>query len=177
MQDRQIAYVRPYRNNAAAEPAGRLLNTALRRMTAFSALPGSHNSAKCSMRTAFRHAEDSRVKTCSTIVLAAGEGTRMRCSRPKVLHAIAGRPLIEHVLSAVEDFAEGGIAVVIGPAMDAVAKAVKTAAPEAEIFIQTERRGTGHAVLAARPALARDRRSSSRCKRRRCSARAPLHLR
>jgi bifunctional UDP-N-acetylglucosamine pyrophosphorylase/glucosamine-1-phosphate N-acetyltransferase len=96
------------------------------------------------------------VKTCSTIVLAAGEGTRMRCSRPKVLHAIAGRPLIEHVLSAVEGFAEGGIAVVIGPAMDAVAKAVKTAAPEAEIFVQAERRGTGHAVLAARPALARE---------------------
>jgi bifunctional UDP-N-acetylglucosamine pyrophosphorylase/glucosamine-1-phosphate N-acetyltransferase len=94
------------------------------------------------------------VTTCSTIVLAAGEGTRMRSSRPKVLHAVAGRPLIEHVLSAIDE--GGGVAVVIGPAMDAVAKAVKVAVPAAEIFVQVERRGTGHAVLAARPALARE---------------------
>jgi bifunctional UDP-N-acetylglucosamine pyrophosphorylase/glucosamine-1-phosphate N-acetyltransferase len=94
------------------------------------------------------------VTTCSTIVLAAGEGTRMRSSRPKVLHAVAGRPLIEHVLSAIDE--GGGVAVVIGPAMDAVAKAVKIAVPAAEIFVQAERRGTGHAVLAARPALARE---------------------
>jgi bifunctional UDP-N-acetylglucosamine pyrophosphorylase/glucosamine-1-phosphate N-acetyltransferase len=80
----------------------------------------------------------------------------MRSSRPKVSHAIAGRPLIEHVLSAVGEFADGGgVAVVIGPAMDAVAKTVRGAAPQAEIFVQAERRGTGHAVLAARPALAR----------------------
>ena len=41
-----------------------------------------------------------RERTCLTIVLAAGEGTRMRASRPKVLHAIGGRPLIAHVLAA-----------------------------------------------------------------------------
>ena len=40
------------------------------------------------------------MRTCLTIVLAAGEGTRMRASRPKVLHAIGGRPLIAHVLAA-----------------------------------------------------------------------------
>ncbi|MGZ8387251.1 MAG: bifunctional UDP-N-acetylglucosamine diphosphorylase/glucosamine-1-phosphate N-acetyltransferase GlmU [Rhodoplanes sp.] len=97
-----------------------------------------------------------RVRTCSTIVLAAGEGTRMRSSRPKVLHAIAGRPLIAHVLSTVGEFARGGgIAVVIGPAMDPIAKIVRGAAAQAEVFVQAERRGTGHAVLAARPALAR----------------------
>ena len=79
----------------------------------------------------------------------------MRSSRLKVLHAIAGRPLIAHVLSAVGEFAGGGVAVVIGPAMDAVAKTVRGAAPQVEIFVQDERRGTGHAVLAARPALAR----------------------
>jgi bifunctional UDP-N-acetylglucosamine pyrophosphorylase/glucosamine-1-phosphate N-acetyltransferase len=93
-------------------------------------------------------------RTCLTIVLAAGEGTRMRASRPKVLHAIGGRPLIAHVLAAAG--AAGGIqAVVIGPSQDAVAAAVKAVLPSAEMFVQAERRGTAHAVLAAKTALAR----------------------
>ncbi|MEZ5787826.1 MAG: bifunctional UDP-N-acetylglucosamine diphosphorylase/glucosamine-1-phosphate N-acetyltransferase GlmU [Xanthobacteraceae bacterium] len=96
------------------------------------------------------------LRTCSTIVLAAGEGTRMRSSRPKVLHPIAGEPLIRHVLTAVSTAAAGSdVAVVIGPGADAVGKAVRACLPEAEIFVQAERRGTGHAVLAARPALER----------------------
>jgi bifunctional UDP-N-acetylglucosamine pyrophosphorylase/glucosamine-1-phosphate N-acetyltransferase len=93
-------------------------------------------------------------RSCLTVVLAAGEGTRMRSSRPKVLHAIAGRPLIAHVLAAVQ--ATGSrIAVVVGPGADAVTAAVKRLAPEAEVFVQAERRGTAHAVLAARAALER----------------------
>jgi bifunctional UDP-N-acetylglucosamine pyrophosphorylase/glucosamine-1-phosphate N-acetyltransferase len=96
------------------------------------------------------------LRTCSTIVLAAGEGTRMRSSRPKVLHPIAGEPLIKHVLTAVGAAAAGsGVAVVIGPGADAVGKAVRAYLPGAEIFVQSERRGSGHAVLAARPALER----------------------
>ena len=96
------------------------------------------------------------MRTCSAIVLAAGEGTRMRSSRPKVLHPIANEPLIKHVLAAVGAAAAGsGIAVVIGPGADAVGKAVRATLPQADIFVQTERRGTGHAVLAARPALER----------------------
>ncbi len=93
-------------------------------------------------------------RTCLTIVLAAGEGTRMRASRPKVLHAIGGRTLIAHVLAAA-GAAGGTQAVVIGPAQDAVAAAVKAGSPGAEIFVQQERRGTAHAVLAAKAALAR----------------------
>lgn len=93
-------------------------------------------------------------RSCLTVVLAAGEGTRMRSSRPKVLHAIAGRPLIAHVLAAVQ--ATGSrIAVVVGPGADAVTAAVRSLAPEAEVFVQAERRGTAHAVLAARAALER----------------------
>ena len=97
-------------------------------------------------------------RTCLTIVLAAGEGTRMRASRPKVLHAIGGRSLIAHVLAAAG--AVGGAqAVVVGPGQgadqQAVVAAVKAAMPSAELFVQGERRGTAHAVLAARPALAR----------------------
>src|SRR5215470_2253613 len=90
-------------------------------------------------------------RTCLTIVLAAGEGTRMRASRPKVLHAIGGFPLIAHVLAAVRE-TEGAAAVVVGPGQDRVAAAA-TALPGAKIFVQAERRGTAHAVLAAREAL------------------------
>jgi len=97
-------------------------------------------------------------RTCLTIVLAAGEGTRMRASRPKVLHAIGGRSLIAHVLAAV-GAAGGAQAVVVGPGQgadqQALVAAVKAAMPSAELFVQGERRGTAHAVLAARPALAR----------------------
>jgi bifunctional UDP-N-acetylglucosamine pyrophosphorylase / glucosamine-1-phosphate N-acetyltransferase len=93
------------------------------------------------------------MRTCLTIVLAAGEGTRMRSSRPKVLHAIGGRPLIAHVMAAVRETA-GAAAVVVGPGQDKVAAAVAAAMPAAKIFVQAERRGTAHAVLAARAAIA-----------------------
>ena len=93
------------------------------------------------------------MRTCLTIVLAAGEGTRMRASRPKVLHAIGGRPLVAHVMAAVRETA-GAAAVVIGPGQDKVAAAVAAAMPAAKVFVQAERRGTAHAVLAARAAIA-----------------------
>jgi bifunctional UDP-N-acetylglucosamine pyrophosphorylase/glucosamine-1-phosphate N-acetyltransferase len=91
-------------------------------------------------------------RTHLTIMLAAGEGTRMRTSRPKVLHAIGGRSLIAHALAAA---GEGALAVVVGPAQEAVVRIVKAERPDAEIFVQIDRRGTAHAVLAARDALAR----------------------
>jgi bifunctional UDP-N-acetylglucosamine pyrophosphorylase/glucosamine-1-phosphate N-acetyltransferase len=92
-------------------------------------------------------------RSCLTIVLAAGEGTRMRASRPKVLHAIGGFPLITHVLEAVRE-SDAAAAVVVGPGQDKVAAAAVAALPGAKIFVQAERRGTAHAVLAARDALA-----------------------
>jgi len=98
--------------------------------------------------------EHRTTRTCLVVVLAAGEGTRMRSSRPKVLHAIGGRSLIAHVLSAVGTTA-GQTAVVVGPGQEAVVKAVKTLMPGAEFYVQRERRGTAHAVLAAKAALAR----------------------
>jgi bifunctional UDP-N-acetylglucosamine pyrophosphorylase/glucosamine-1-phosphate N-acetyltransferase len=93
-------------------------------------------------------------RTCLAVVLAAGEGIRMRSSRPKVLHAIGGRTLIAHVLVAVGT-TNGRIAVVVGPGQEAVVKAVKALMPGAEFYVQQERRGTAHAVLAAKAALAR----------------------
>jgi bifunctional UDP-N-acetylglucosamine pyrophosphorylase / glucosamine-1-phosphate N-acetyltransferase len=89
-------------------------------------------------------------RRCLTIVLAAGEGVRMRSVRPKVLHELAGRSMLAHVLSTVRDGAMGDIAVVVGPNGDSVAKEALKVAPEAKIAIQRERRGTADAVLAAR---------------------------
>jgi bifunctional UDP-N-acetylglucosamine pyrophosphorylase / glucosamine-1-phosphate N-acetyltransferase len=94
-------------------------------------------------------------RSCLAIVLAAGEGTRMRSTRPKVLHAIAGRSLIAHVLDAVRKAGGTTAAVVIGPGADAVATEARSVLPAAEICVQTERRGTAHAALAAKGAIAR----------------------
>jgi bifunctional UDP-N-acetylglucosamine pyrophosphorylase/glucosamine-1-phosphate N-acetyltransferase len=97
----------------------------------------------------------SNARSCLTIVLAAGEGVRMRSAKPKVLHPIAGRPMIAHALAAIEDAGATDIAVVVGPDRDDVAAAARAVAPNVNIFVQRERRGTAHAVLAAREAIAR----------------------
>src|ERR1700710_3000405 len=94
-------------------------------------------------------------RTSLTIVLAAGEGTRMRSALPKVLHPVAGQALLSHVLAAAPRGAGGSLAVVIGPGHEAVAAEVKRVRPDAATFVQRERLGTAHAVLAAREALAR----------------------
>src|SRR5262249_22248314 len=95
-------------------------------------------------------------RTCLAIVLAAGEGTRMLSSRPKVLHEVAGRSLLAHVLVALR--AAGGTtttAVVVGPDHKAVAKEAQAQIADSQIYVQSERRGTAHAVLAAKAAIAR----------------------
>ena len=92
-------------------------------------------------------------RTCLAIVLAAGEGTRMASARPKVLHAVAGKSLLAHVLDAVAKSGVTACAVVIGPGQHEVAAEARRALPGAVIFIQGERRGTAHAVLAAKPAI------------------------
>ena len=93
-------------------------------------------------------------RSCLAIVLAAGEGTRMRSTLPKVLHPIAGRTLIAHVLAAISALDRVRIAVVVGPGRDDVAEEVRRVAPTAEVFEQRERKGTGHAVLMAKAAIA-----------------------
>src|SRR5436190_18809 len=90
-----------------------------------------------------------------TVVLAAGEGTRMRSSLPKVLHPVAGQSLLAHVLDAAPKGDGAALAVVIGPDHQAVADEVLRARPDAATFIQRERLGTAHAVLAAREAVKR----------------------
>lgn len=85
----------------------------------------------------------------AAIVLAAGLGTRMKSALPKVMHKIAGRPMVNHVLAtlAAQDIAP--VVVVIGPEMESLAKAV---APHATA-IQHDRRGTAHAVRQAEDAF------------------------
>lgn len=90
-----------------------------------------------------------------TVVLAAGEGTRMRSSLPKVLHQVAGQSLLAHVLNAAPQGPGSALAVVIGPDHKAVADEVKRVRGDASTFVQAERLGTAHAVLAAREAIAK----------------------
>jgi len=93
------------------------------------------------------------MRTCLAVVLAAGEGTRMRSRLPKVLHPVAQLPLIGHVLVMLRTAGVDRIAAVVGPGHEAVAQAVRAHARDASVHVQAERRGTAHAVLAARAAL------------------------
>jgi bifunctional UDP-N-acetylglucosamine pyrophosphorylase/glucosamine-1-phosphate N-acetyltransferase len=93
-------------------------------------------------------------RTCLAIVLAAGDGTRMRSKLPKVLHEIGSRSLLGHVLTTIQAAAGGAeVAVVVAPEREAVAAEARRIVPGAQIFEQAERHGTAHAVLMARKAL------------------------
>ncbi|WP_230532650.1 bifunctional UDP-N-acetylglucosamine diphosphorylase/glucosamine-1-phosphate N-acetyltransferase GlmU [Microvirga roseola] len=92
-------------------------------------------------------------RTCLAIVLAAGEGTRMKSDRPKVLHQVAGRSMLGHVLAAVTAAGASNVAVVIGSDREDVANETQKTLAGARIFVQRERLGTAHAVLSAREAL------------------------
>jgi bifunctional UDP-N-acetylglucosamine pyrophosphorylase / glucosamine-1-phosphate N-acetyltransferase len=92
-------------------------------------------------------------RTCLTVVLAAGEGTRMKSALPKVLHQAAGRSLVGHTVLAAREAGANRLAVVVGPDRNDVAEEVRSFNPDAQIFVQKERQGTAHAVLQARGAL------------------------
>jgi len=96
----------------------------------------------------------SNTRSCLAVVLAAGEGTRMKSEKPKVLHHVANRSLLGHVLATLTEAGATQAAVVIGPDREDVEKEALKILPGARIFVQRERLGTGHAVLSAREALA-----------------------
>lgn len=85
----------------------------------------------------------------AAVILAAGLGTRMKSSRPKVLHPVLGRPMVAHVVAGAERVGADQVVAVIGPDMPEVAAAV---APH-PVVEQRERLGTAHAVMQARTAL------------------------
>jgi len=87
------------------------------------------------------------------VILAAGQGTRMRSQLPKVMHPVGNRPLLGHVLAAVETAGIEQVAVVLGAGSRPVAEYLQQAAPRAQLFTQHEQLGTAHALLAARGAL------------------------
>ena len=89
----------------------------------------------------------------TVVLLAAGKGTRMRCERPKVLHPLAGRTLIGHVLHTAAALAPARALVILAPGMDAVAAEVGHGPLPARIAYQEPQLGTGHALLAAREHL------------------------
>jgi bifunctional UDP-N-acetylglucosamine pyrophosphorylase/glucosamine-1-phosphate N-acetyltransferase len=85
------------------------------------------------------------------VILAAGQGTRMKSRTAKVLHPIAGRPMLDYPLSAAEALGPDRILVVVGRDAEAVCQRFDG---RAEFVLQEQQRGTGHAVLTARDALA-----------------------
>ncbi|HKI82860.1 MAG TPA: NTP transferase domain-containing protein [Candidatus Krumholzibacteria bacterium] len=85
------------------------------------------------------------------VVLAAGKGTRMKSDKAKVLHELADRPMLSHVLSALEELGVEETVVVVGHQADAVSEICREHA--VQTVLQSEQLGTGHAVEQARPVL------------------------
>src|SRR4051812_45020616 len=91
----------------------------------------------------------------ATVILAAGLGTRMKSDKAKVLHTVAGRPMIEYPVAMARALGSTRIVCVLGHQADKVRETVekKFGAGSIEVAIQAEQRGTGHAVLMAEPLL------------------------
>ncbi|MBB2913352.1 bifunctional UDP-N-acetylglucosamine pyrophosphorylase/glucosamine-1-phosphate N-acetyltransferase [Streptosporangium becharense] len=85
-------------------------------------------------------------RPAAVIVLAAGEGTRMKSRTPKILHELCGRALVDHMLTAARGLEPERLVVVIGHERERVGAHLAVTSPDAQTVIQTERRGTGHAV-------------------------------
>ena len=85
-------------------------------------------------------------------ILAAGKGTRMKSARPKMLHRVAGRPMVEYVLKATRTLSPDTTTVVIGHQADALAASL-TKYPGLTFVVQEPQLGTGHALLATEKAL------------------------
>src|ERR1039457_1210988 len=85
-------------------------------------------------------------------IMAAGKGTRLKSRHPKVLHEIAGKPILAHVIATASRVVPGAdIFVIIGHEADRVRDAVRSTG--VHFVLQAEQRGTGHALMAAREAL------------------------
>lgn len=88
-------------------------------------------------------------RPAAVIVLAAGEGTRMKSATPKMLHEVAGRSLVGHVVEACRQLQPEHLAVVVGHGRDRIVPAIAAQTPEAVAVVQEQQRGTGHAVSVA----------------------------
>jgi bifunctional UDP-N-acetylglucosamine pyrophosphorylase/glucosamine-1-phosphate N-acetyltransferase len=88
------------------------------------------------------------------VILAAGQGTRMKSRLPKVLHSVGGKPLLEHVIHTAQALAPKAVHVVVGHGSEEVQEAL--ADYDINWVVQAQRLGTGHAVMQALPAIASD---------------------
>ena len=89
-------------------------------------------------------------RSCLTIILAAGQGTRMKSALPKVLHPVAGLPMAAHVAATARAAGSDAVAVVYGHGGEAVRDALSGKLDGASWHEQAEQLGTAHAVLAAK---------------------------
>lgn len=96
---------------------------------------------------------ETRDRQVAVVILAAGQGTRMRSCMPKVLHAIGNAPMLHHVMRAAEALSPERMVVVVGHGAEAVGEAARQANDGVIVAMQERQLGTGHAVLAARDAL------------------------
>ncbi|MCG5216888.1 bifunctional UDP-N-acetylglucosamine diphosphorylase/glucosamine-1-phosphate N-acetyltransferase GlmU [Streptosporangium sp. KLBMP 9127] len=85
-------------------------------------------------------------RPAAVVVLAAGEGTRMRSRTPKVLHELCGRALVDHMLTAARGLTPERLIVVIGHERERMREHLSATGPDAYPIVQQEQRGTGHAV-------------------------------
>ncbi len=94
-------------------------------------------------------------RSCLAIILAAGEGTRMKSSISKVLHPVGGLPMVAHAVRAATAAGVGSVALVVGRGAEEVEAAVRPFASRVSLHLQADRLGTAHAVLAAREEIAK----------------------
>lgn len=94
-------------------------------------------------------------RPAAVVILAAGEGTRMKSATPKVLHAICGRSLVGHVVAASRELSPEQLVVVVGHGREQVAEHLTALDPQALIAVQDQQLGTGHAVRTGLEELAR----------------------
>ena len=90
-------------------------------------------------------------KPLHVVIMAAGEGTRMKSGLPKVLHPVGGRPMLEHALTTAAALQPAAMHVIVGSGADRVRAAF--AGLDVNWVLQSERRGTGHAVMQAMPGI------------------------
>jgi len=93
------------------------------------------------------------LRPAAVIVLAAGEGKRMKSSTPKVLHTLCGLPMVGHVLAAARTLEPRRLAVVVGHGREQVSAYLEQVDPEIRAVVQEEQHGTGHAARVAVEAL------------------------
>src|SRR3954465_1651548 len=88
-------------------------------------------------------------RPAAVVILAAGEGTRMRSATAKVLHELGGRSMLGHVVAAARALDPAHLVVVVGHSREQVTAHLKELDPEATAVVQAEQNGTGHAVRIA----------------------------